>query len=123
MSAGLAPAGHTPGPWRIGHGLTNDGQRYLMAGPSDDPVRVALIDRRSPYKRGRGYEGDCAERDANACLIKAAPDLLAALQAAVACRMVPVSSAKDGGASALSEQVRVADQIRAAIARATGSQP
>lgn len=53
-------------------------------------------------------------------LIAAAPELLAALEAAVACGMVPVSTAKDGGASAHSIQVRVADQIRAAIAKATG---
>lgn len=47
-------------------------------------------------------------------------ELLDALQAAVSCGMVPTTTAKEGGASAYSEQVRVADQIRAAIAKATG---
>lgn len=46
-----------------------------------------------------------AERDA----------LREALQAAVDCGMVPKSSAKDGGANRYSEQVRVADLIRAAL--------
>ena len=38
-----------------------------------------------------------------------------ALQAAVDCGMVPTSTAREGGASAHSVQVKVADQIRAAL--------
>ena len=38
-----------------------------------------------------------------------------ALWAAVNCGMVPSSSAKDGGAVRYSKQVKVADQIRAAL--------
>jgi hypothetical protein len=53
-------------------------------------------------------------------LIAAAPDLLAALQAAVECGMVPVTSASEGGAARYGIHVKVADQIRAAIAKATG---
>lgn len=56
----------------------------------------------------------------SARLIAAAPATLAALEAAVACGMVPNSSAKDGGPNHRIEQVRVADQIRAAIAQAKG---
>ncbi|OWB46501.1 hypothetical protein [Stenotrophomonas maltophilia] len=56
----------------------------------------------------------------NARLIAAAPELLDALIEAVKCGMVPISSAKDGGASTHSRQVRCADMIRAAIAKATG---
>ena len=47
-----------------------------------------------------------AERDA----------LQAALQAAVDCGMVPNSTVKEGGANWHSIQVKVADQIRAALA-------
>ena len=46
-------------------------------------------------------------------------NLLSALVAAVESGLVPVSSAKDGGAVRHSKQVHVADQIRAAIAKAT----
>ena len=42
-------------------------------------------------------------------------DLTGVLQAAVDCGMVPVTSAKEGGAARFSEQVRVADSIRAAL--------
>lgn len=53
-------------------------------------------------------------------IYKAAPDLLEALIAAVDCGMVPTSSISDGGANKHSIQVKVADQIRAAISKATG---
>lgn len=88
-------AKHTPGPWscKFFHGtpedleqmkkfgmkpvlaLTNDGSRYVMA----ESGRVALVDCQTEYKRGKGHETECATRDANALLIAAAPDLLAAL--------------------------------------------
>jgi hypothetical protein len=70
----------TPGPWRIGFGATNDGQRYIMAGSGDEHRRVALVDRQSDYKRGKGHEGECPERDANARLIASAPQLVEALR-------------------------------------------
>lgn len=78
---------YTPGPWHpseIGF-LTNDGQRPIMAGRVDDQERrrVALVDCQISYKRGQGYKTDCAEREANARLIAAAPALLEALTAMV----------------------------------------
>lgn len=63
---------------------------------------------------------DSAELIANALLWAAAPEMLEAMQAAIDCGMVPVSSAADGGAVRHSRQVQVADMIRAAIAKATG---
>ena len=59
-------------------------------------------------------------KQANATLIAAAPELLAALLAAVECGMVPTSSATEGGAMRYVKQARVADQIRAAIEKAKG---
>lgn len=47
-------------------------------------------------------------------------ELLAALEAAIECGMVPTSSAKEGGAMRYVKQAHVADQIRAAIAKAKG---
>lgn len=60
--------------------LSNDGQIAIMCGDGDDVTRVALVDCQTKFKRGQGYKTDCAERDANARLIAAAPDLLEALK-------------------------------------------
>lgn len=87
---------HTPGPWKwrathstdeeielmAKHGmtpvqaLTNEGQRFLMAGEGEDTKRIALVDPHKSYKRGTGHQVQCDERDANATLLSAAPDLL-----------------------------------------------
>lgn len=106
--------GATPGPWQLipGHQRHDGSVRGWKVVFPDKGYEVAQVN-------NFGRE----DNEANARLIAAAPALLAALQAAVACRMVPVSSAKDGGASALSEQVRVADQIRDAIALASRGGP
>ena len=53
----------------------------------------------------------------------AVADLIEALEEAVACGMVPKSSALEGGASRHIRQVRCADMIRAALAKATGGRP
>ena len=85
-------AGHTPGEWsfkiyatdddpeklrKLGlepvQCLSNDGQRYIMASNK----RIALVDCQTPFKRGMGYKTACAERDANAMLIAAAPETAA----------------------------------------------
>lgn len=84
---------HTPGPWefilhpyddvelekrrKLGiepiRMLTNQGEAPIMGGLGDDRRRVALVDCQADYKRGRGYEAECEERDANARLIALAP--------------------------------------------------
>jgi len=71
---------HTPGPWKTRLELRmNDGAVPVII----DGDRIALVDCRTPYKRGQGWKQECAERDANARLIAAAPMLLEALQAIV----------------------------------------
>lgn len=87
---------HTPGPWhyspyaqdgeelatikklglRPTRLLTNEGQAIVM-GPDE---RVAVVDCHTKFKRGQGHLSECDERDANARLIAAAPDLLATLR-------------------------------------------
>lgn len=56
----------------------------------------------------------------NKDLKRSCNELLAALEAAVECKMVPATSAKEGGAAKYSIQVQVADRIRDVIAKAKG---
>lgn len=63
--------------------LTNEGQVALMAGSGHDVKRIALIDCQTNYKRGQGYKTACAERDANAAMFAAMPDLVKALEYAL----------------------------------------
>jgi len=91
---------HTPTPWifakwamtdeqnaeAIKHGLTpvqrmgNNGERYVS---DADGSPIALVMPRTAPKRGKGYGHVDPERDANAHLIAAAPDLLAACKIAL----------------------------------------
>ena len=93
----MSESKHTPGPWEFSiYGqepemiektraagiepvrmLTNEGQAVVTANHG----QVALVACQSEYKRGKGHLAECSERDANARLIAAAPDLLAALEA------------------------------------------
>ena len=66
----------TPGPWRVSTiGLMNDGALPV----SSDQGQVARVSAQADFPRGQGHNSECAERDANAHLIAAAPDLYAAL--------------------------------------------
>ena len=104
---------HTPGPWHH-HGPA--GSQHSIGGyvnASDNRQQPAIC-------HVMGSEFSSAETRANAALIAAAPDMLAALLAAVECGMVPTSSATEGGAMKYVKQAHVADQIRAAIKKAEG---
>ena len=71
-------AQHTPGPWRVSSvGLTNDGKRAVVS----EDAGIAWAHPQTAFKRGDGWQHECGEREANARLIAAAPDLLAALEA------------------------------------------
>ena len=94
---------HTPGPWRAGS-IRGDLVDCIY---SADSIRVATIETWIGPK-------ESAESEANARLIAAAPDLLAALQRAyvdIATRKVRKG---DGAILAL---------LRTVIAKATGGQP
>ena len=95
----MTTAAHTPGPWMITGGDST----------------TAYIDDAFGDEGGRNYylaevsHGDPGELKANACLIAAAPDLLAALLAAVKAGIIDIDGEPD--------------VARAAIARATGTAP
>ena len=86
---------HTPGPWRfkkyaateasrekmkaLGMNIEadqlavgNDGEAYVMS----ETGRIAQVDCRMEFKRGKGHLTECPEREANARLIASAPDML-----------------------------------------------
>ena len=71
-------AAHTPGPWVFGN--TSEDRRMILGGESERYVCNVQI-----YQTPR-VAGLCdeAEREANARLIAAAPDMLAALEAMTA---------------------------------------
>ena len=102
--------GHSKGPWRVVHG-SSPGVLYVEGPPLPITIITSALD--------IDFAGSM-EREANAHLISAAPALLEALMEAVECGMVPITSASEGGAATHSRHVRCADQIRAAIAKATG---
>jgi len=87
---------HTSGPWVLG---TRDHSTYDITGPKGSLPYIAHV----PSGRDN--------RSANARLIAAAPDLLAALKVAEKAMQADISGI-DIGASF--------EQIRAAIAKATG---
>jgi hypothetical protein len=118
---------HTPGPWLyrpiLGEpediekmrefgmepvqAMTNEGQRYVMA----PDKRVCLVDMQCEgVKRNERHKSVDAERDAIARLIAAAPELLAALHAA----LPALESIHENGAPIL-------DRVYAAIAKAEGN--
>lgn len=78
----------TKGPWFLAElcqrGMfPNDGGFAIMAPDADQGNRrVALVDCQTPFKRGKGNEAKCEERDANARLIAASPTMLDALEKA-----------------------------------------
>jgi hypothetical protein len=120
---------HTPAPWVFRKYLVSDADRALMeangmkvprALTNDGGVpiigperRVAVVDAQIDYKRGKGHEVECAERDANARLIAAAPDLLSAL---IELR----DKVKASGHFEGREYVQLGIAINAAIDKATG---
>ena len=84
---------HTPGPWVVYRGVQHQGEFIIHKDATDIAVT-------------RFANGDC---NANARLIAAAPELLAALEA---CLAVPNKNRPD----------YIWDNARAAIAKATGAQ-
>lgn len=110
---------HTPGPWHIGHNRDYNVDRY--AGNAEwarvrgaDGQLIAKIESVHPAGQRQSKDFDI-ERD-NAFLIAAAPELLAASQAALARLLDPYLGEDDG-----ERQNEEIDMLAAAIAKATGT--
>ncbi len=78
----MSESKHTPGPWTFdGRFCTNDGAVAVTAPhPELGKTRIALVDIQCKAKRGHGWETPCPERDANAKLIAASPEMLEVLE-------------------------------------------
>jgi len=95
---------HTPGPW---HAIPDASEFTRLIGrfPAFDPFPIAKVSMGKTHVT----DEDFAELKANACLIAAAPDLLAAVE------QVLCASEDNGDMEDIDW-----DQLRAAIARAKG---
>jgi hypothetical protein len=99
--AALLMAGHSPGPWHVQPHHTKRGEFLYV---SNEAHALALV-----Y-----VQPDAAARRANARLIAAAPDLLAAIRSALGCLDDPT------GGQHVADMRRAATLLRAAIAKAEG---
>lgn len=72
---------HTPGPWKMSSTgfMTNEGQIAVLQ-DNENSAHICFVTCQTRYKRGKGWQTQCAERDANARLIAAAPDMKEALE-------------------------------------------
>jgi hypothetical protein len=107
---------HTPGPWH-GNGTNNSPTPDTYAVWADNGRFVCSF--RYPFRPGDPEDAPDAEREANARLIAAAPELLAALQA-----LIPVLDKLweyDGDVMGMlhNRAADADDAARAAIAKAT----
>ena len=96
---------HTPGPWTVDY--TDDNLR-IQAGD----LLIAEVNGSTEHIEVRGLDEETTE--ANAWLIAAAPDLLAALERILA-RLEMLNLFIERG-----EDAKVVEQARAAIGKATG---
>lgn len=100
---------HTPGPW-------------VCAAKTPDMIRIGPENQ--PMDNGYAFLADIhgRERESNARLIAAAPDLLAACKEATNIR-VPLQVAESLGGSGISKDLANAyEHLRAAIAKAQGTE-
>lgn len=110
-------SGHTPGPWHV---QDDHGKRWIETSGNDDTI--AEIHRRN----SKGSVYSCKEANANARLIAAAPDLLAALEYLLAAYVAEQHSEFDFPNDEWSAEGRddeYALKAMAAIARAKGERP
>ena len=96
---------HTPGPWALCQ--ANDGRMSIRAGIDGDDSVLSLA---------------AFQRDADARLIAAAPELLEALQAILNVEGAAIAGSRLGAWQGLDAKYHF-DKVRAAIAKAEGQRP
>lgn len=112
---------HTPGPWSVDldrFAYTNSGQRSIFYQPVSEGslTHIAYVSSVIERSRKTSYNAPDEVRDANARLIAAAPDLLAALEAIELALRLPNVTAGE----ILDENSPIRDGIRTALAKAKG---
>ena len=100
---------HTPGPWKAAHAIQDDAAARYIWSMTDKATGHRELVATIPYA-----EGDHINADAR--LISAAPDLLAAL---IECERIANELFQETG---LHEYMHASDRAREAIAKATGEQ-
>ena len=112
---------YTPGPWMLGRSgnLTNQGQRPIVSA-DEDGLRIALVDLQSETVRKNAWQADDPEREANAALIAAAPELLEALEKIYDLADLEPDAPDDSKREALAD---ISIEARAAIAKARNAEP
>lgn len=109
---------HTPGPWP--HSLSGDGKRIV--------VGDGLVEGPNGYEVAEVYSDDCDLQTAfaNARLIAAAPELLAAIDRYLAARKALEAAPTHNGPAfdaAMAEHDAALADLTAASAKAKGEQP
>lgn len=92
--------------------LTNDGSRIVM----EDDTRIALVCLQSQSRKTDAWQAECNQRDANARLISAAPELYAALK-----ELAAAYDNYDGGSISEKRIQAAVDGAESALAKATGA--
>jgi hypothetical protein len=107
----------TPGPWRVGALVTNAGQRPIVT----DDVGIAWVHMQKEVPKKSAWTAADIERDANAHLIAAAPELYEAAIDVAASLVAAISLLEAGGKSAAPSDKMFAQMLvdyRASLQRA-----
>ena len=106
----MAKAQYTPGPWGVHHG--ENYSRVLMKPDSitDDYIAEVFSD-----MTGTEYDDDDNNRAANANLMRAAPELLEALEAMIAMVNKTFIGTSNEDIAVLAKASRIASRVRAVV--------
>ena len=96
--------------------IGNDGGVSVMTTDGDDRKLIATVASQTEFKRGKGHEVDCPERDTNARAIAEVPAMIEALNDAVRV----MTHAVPAGRYATASRLNVKHKIAAILKRIEG---